>query len=144
MNDIRLAIVEEAKTWLGTPYHHQAQVKGAGVDCVQILIAVYNKVLGIEPPDIGYYAPDWMLHREEERYLGGLKKYAVQVNAPLAGDIVMYKFGRCFSHSGIVVDWPLIIHAHRNDNCCYAEATGGTLHGRDMLFYSFIAAGGEK
>lgn len=28
------AIVAEARTWLGTPFHHQGRVKGAGVDCV--------------------------------------------------------------------------------------------------------------
>ena len=33
----------EALTWLGTPYHHQGRVKGVGVDCGQILIAIYEK-----------------------------------------------------------------------------------------------------
>lgn len=135
---LRESIVDEAKTWLGTPYHHQAHIKGAGVDCVQILIEVYHAALGITKPDLGYYAPDWMLHREEERYLAGLEDFATPVDIPQAGDVVIYKFGRCFSHSGIVVRWPLIIHAHRDDNCCYADGLQGVLAGREMKFYTFI------
>ena len=42
--DLRQRIVEEARSWLGTPYHHQAMVKGAGVDCAMILVAVYRAV----------------------------------------------------------------------------------------------------
>ena len=38
----RQAVVAEALTWLGTPYHHRARVKGAGVDCGQLLAAVFE------------------------------------------------------------------------------------------------------
>ena len=31
----RLAVVAEAESWLGTPYHHEARIKGHGVDCVE-------------------------------------------------------------------------------------------------------------
>jgi NlpC/P60 family putative phage cell wall peptidase len=30
--------IAEARTWIGTPYHHQARVKGVGVDCVGLVI----------------------------------------------------------------------------------------------------------
>lgn len=30
----RDAIVAEARTWIGTPWRHQARVKGVGVDCI--------------------------------------------------------------------------------------------------------------
>jgi cell wall-associated NlpC family hydrolase len=32
-NSIRAAVVAEARSWLGTPFHHQGRVKAAGVDC---------------------------------------------------------------------------------------------------------------
>lgn len=133
----RQAVVAEAHTWLRTPYHPHARVKGAGVDCVQILIAVYSAVGVIAEFDTGHYAPDWMLHHSEELYLNGMEKYAHRVDAPLPGDVVMYKFGRCVSHGGIVVEWPLIIHAHMNDrqvNLC--EGDKGVLSGRLYGFYS--------
>ena len=31
---LRAAVVTEAKTWIGTPFHHAARVRGAGVDCL--------------------------------------------------------------------------------------------------------------
>ena len=56
---------------------------------------------------------DWHLHRGEERYLGFLLARAREVAAPLAGDVILFKYGRCFSHGGIVtrVDPLTIVHA---------------------------------
>ncbi len=144
MNELREKIIEEAKTWIGTPYHHQAAVKGHGVDCAQILIEVYQAVGLAQRPDVGYYPSDWMLHRSEEIYLWWLNKFCTEIDQVDAkpGDIVMFKFGRCFSHSGIIVDAPLIIHAQREDNCGYANIGQGVLEGREMKFYTFF--GGEK
>ncbi|WP_436904878.1 hypothetical protein [Acinetobacter johnsonii] len=34
--------VQEALTWLGTPYHHQGRVKDVGVDCGTLLCEVYE------------------------------------------------------------------------------------------------------
>ena len=63
--DIRQAIIVEAESWINTPYHHNQQLKGAGVDCGQILVAVYSK-FGFIPEDykIGYYPPDFALHKD--------------------------------------------------------------------------------
>lgn len=36
----RAEVVEIARTWLATPYRHQASVKGLGVDCVGFLVGV--------------------------------------------------------------------------------------------------------
>ena len=113
--EARAAIVAEARTWLGTPYHHAARVKGAGVDCAQILVEVYSAAGLIERFDPGYYPPDWMLHRDEERYLATVTRFAHPVVEPLPGDVVVYRFGRCVSHGAIVVDWPTIIHAYAPD-----------------------------
>ena len=36
-------VVKEAYSWIGTPYHHQAMIKGVGVDCALILLAVFRE-----------------------------------------------------------------------------------------------------
>jgi NlpC/P60 family putative phage cell wall peptidase len=112
----RAAVVAEARTWLGTPYHHEARVKGAGVDCAQLLIGVYAAVGLIKPPKIAHYPPDWHLHRSAERYLAIVLDHARELDAaaeaPGAGDVVLWRFGRCFSHGAIVVAWPVVIHAY--------------------------------
>ncbi len=108
----RAAVIAEAKTWVGTPYHHAGQVKGAGVDCLTLLACVYANAGVIDRPTIPYYTRDWYLHREEELYLGGVMQFCDQVEELLPADIAVWKIGRCYSHGAIVVDWPLIIHAH--------------------------------
>ena len=100
-------IIAEAYSWLGTPYHPHARVKGSGVDCATFLLEVY----GITE-DIGYYSPERHFHSSEEQYLGWLKKFGREVKKPKAGDVAVFKIGRCFSHGSIVVDDKTIIHSH--------------------------------
>lgn len=116
-DDMRSAIVAEAMTWLRTPWHHAARVKGAGVDCGQFLIAVFAGVGLIEEFDTEHYPMDWHLHRDERRFLDLLLQYADPVETPKAGDIAMLRYGRHAAHGSIVVSLdPLtIIHAWRDE-----------------------------
>lgn len=133
----RAAVVVEAMTWVRTPYHHSARVKGAGVDCVQILIAVYSAVGLIGEVSTGEYVSDWMLHRDEEKYLNNLLQYAHPVDTPKPGDIAMFKYGRTISHGSIIIEWPMIIHAFRNEHMVtISDASKGDLEHRLHGFYS--------
>jgi len=40
------AIVSEAREWLGTPWQHQASLKGVACDCVGLVRGVYTEVTG--------------------------------------------------------------------------------------------------
>lgn len=136
--ELRQRVIDEAESWLRTPYHHAAAVKGVGVDCAQILIEVYAAVGVAEKFTTDHYPSDWMLHRSEERYLANVERFCVQVSKPQMGDIALFRYGRCYSHSGIVVQWPRLIHAQREDGCCYADASMGDLLGREVKFFSFF------
>ena len=111
----RAAVVAEARTWIGTPYHHAADVKGrqGGVDCAMLLVRVYCDLGLVEKFDPRPYTRDWMLHRDEERYLGFLLARAELVEAPGPGDVILFRVGRCYAHGGIVTKTePLtIVHA---------------------------------
>lgn len=126
----RAAVIEEARAWLKTPYHHQGFVKGSGVDCAFLLVEVYHACGLIPKIDPRPYPPDWHFHRDEERYLKWVEKYACPVTAPQPGDVVLYKFGRCVSHGAIVVEWPTIIHAALHEGCLLGEGDQGRLAGR--------------
>jgi len=106
MNDFeaqqRAAIVAEAQSWLKTPYHHAADVRGAGVDCGMLLVRVFVDAGLCAPFDPRPYPPDWMLHRSEERYLGFIFDRTKEVLRPRPGDVMIFKYGRCYSHGGIV------------------------------------------
>ncbi len=121
-------VVEIARTWLGTPYHHAACVKGAGVDCLMLVCTVYEEA-GLIPHIVpGYYPMDWHLHRSEELYLAGIEQYCDRVEGDiLPGDIALYRFARCASHAAIVTAWPEIIHAHRGEGVVLAHGLMGVL-----------------
>jgi len=130
-------IVTEATTWLGTPYHHHARVKGAGVDCAQLLYAVFVDALGLAPSfEIDAYPADWMMHRSEERFLSYIVEHAREVKKPQAGDIALFKWGRCFAHGAIVVNWPTVIHADINaGRVSMDDADQGRFAGREVKFF---------
>jgi NlpC/P60 family putative phage cell wall peptidase len=113
MSAKRAAVVAEAESWLGTPYHHMARLKGVGCDCLTLLAAVYEAAGVVPVIEIPFYPPDWHLHRGVERYMDGLLAYAHEVDAPAPGDVALFRFGRCFSHGAIVVEWPRICLACR-------------------------------
>ena len=122
----RQRLLDVAQTWLGTPWHHEARIKGAGVDCLQILIAVYHEAGLIDDIHPDSYSPDWHLHRDEPRYLQGLLAYCDPVDAPLPGDIVMFQYGRHAAHGGIVLDWPTILHAWRDQRMVVTSDVSNT------------------
>jgi cell wall-associated NlpC family hydrolase len=112
----RAEIVRWAKTWLGTPYHHRAALKGAGADCAMFPVAVY-KECGVLPAEYGPpdYSSQWHLHRSDELYLKEIEKFCQQVSPsrkPQPADFVVVHFGRTFSHGAIVVEWPIVIHSY--------------------------------
>lgn len=129
-------VIREAKTWLGTPFHHHAMVKGAGVDCAHFLIGVYSAVGLIDPMDVEGYPPDWHLHRGEERFLDHIKRHADKVAVPEPGDVAMFRFGRCASHGAIVIEWPRIIHAYIRQGVVIATAHDPELRGRVDSFWA--------
>ena len=117
-----------ARSWLGTPYHHMGRIKGVGVDCAMFPLEVYREAGLIGDVEIPFYPQDWMLHRSEEIYLRIVQQHAAETEPAAtgsptrpgvgvdgvkvaAGDFVLYRFGRCWSHGAIVLEWPLIIHA---------------------------------
>lgn len=110
--ETRAAIVAEALSWEGTPYQSRAKVKGVGVDCAMLPAAVYAAV-GLIPPLSPEYPPDWMLHRDEERFLSFVTPHAREIGEDEAGpgDLVIWRFGRTYSHSAIIIDAPVVLHA---------------------------------
>lgn len=121
--DLRLRVVAEAKSWIGTPYVSNGAIKGkrGGTDCAMLLVAVYANV-GFIPKEFDPrpYAPYWHVHQGEERYLGGILQFVSEVpgpldRAPLPGDVILFQIGKLFAHGAIITDWPNVIHAIGND-----------------------------
>jgi cell wall-associated NlpC family hydrolase len=106
------AVVVEARSWLNTPWHHMARVKGHGVDCAMFLAEVYERAGLVPHLEPEYYPQQWYLHRSEEVFLQWVEKFASGVDDPQPGDVALYNYGRCVSHGAIIVEWPnAVIHA---------------------------------
>ena len=124
----RARVVTEARRWIGTPYHPAADVLGAGVDCGMLIVRVFVDTGVVPPFDPRPYPPDWHLHRGEERYLGFVFDRAREV--PLAdaapGDVIVFRYGRCHAHGGIVTGTrPLtLVHAFSPAHAVIEEALG--------------------
>jgi len=126
-------------TWLRTPWMHRGRVKGVGVDCAQFVIKAYADAGVIADFDTGEYPRDWHIHRDEERFLTFVPRFAREIELAQIGpgDLVLCKIGRVFSHGVIVVDWPLGIHAAVNEGCvtlCDLEHDVGLIGGPRKYF----------
>ena len=132
----RQRVVAEAKTWLRTPYHHMGRIKGGGTDCLMLLAEVYEAAGVIRHVDVPFYPPDWNLHRDAERYIQGLMRYAHEIGGPpRSGDVAVFRFGRCFAHGAIVVSWPRLIHAWCDAGVVFVDGGQPPLIGRQVRFF---------
>jgi cell wall-associated NlpC family hydrolase len=137
MSKQRGAVVAEALTWLNTPYHHAARIKGAGVDCAMLPAEVYRAVGLIPDFAVAHYPPDWHLHRDAERYLDIVTRHAREVPATTGpGDFVLYRWGRCFAHGAIVIAWPQIVHAVAHVGVVLDHGDAGRLADRPRRFFT--------
>lgn len=107
----RTAIVTEALSWEGTPWHHHQCVKGVGVDCVQFLYGVGRAVGFIDPsftiPNYEPLARGSFLVRQLNQWLEPLEQGATI----LPGDVMLFTVGGLDTHVGIVIDNYCFIHA---------------------------------
>lgn len=108
-------IVAEAKTWVGTPYHHQACVKGVGVDCAMLVYGVAT-ACGLELLNIPTnYSTQWNIHNEDPWLIRVLEQYGceqIPVEQTKPGDILCFWVGKTFGHLGIMVSDTTFVHAY--------------------------------
>ena len=132
----RQAVVAEALSWERTPYHPHGRVKGVGVDCAMFPAEVYAAAGIIAPIEPQEYPVDWHMHRDQERFLSAVLAHARPTENMHPGNLVLYRWGRTFAHSGIIVAWPTIIHAMMHEGVCRADGTAGELANRRRLCFT--------
>lgn len=115
----RTEILAVARGWIGTPYHHQAAVRGAGCDCLGLIRGVYAEVYGIEPEKPPPYTPEWGEAGTVELMLEAARRHMTEV--PLAsvqpGDVLIFRLrdGMIAKHAAIVSENDRMIHAQSRD-----------------------------
>lgn len=98
------AIVAAARCWIGTPYVHQASVRGAGCDCLGLLRGIWREVLGPEPEAIPAYSMDWSEPQGDEALMRAglrhMRRKPRDEEAP--GDVLLFRMrdGAVAKHLG--------------------------------------------
>ncbi len=110
-------VAELARGWIGTPYRHQASVKGAGADCLGLLRGVWREVYGAEPEAVPAYTPDWSEPQGEERLWAAALRHLLVQHEAAVGDLLLFRMraGGVAKHLGIagrIGPTPTFIHAY--------------------------------
>ncbi|RZJ46613.1 MAG: peptidase P60 [Brevundimonas sp.] len=86
-------VLAVARGWLGTPYRHQASVRGEGADCLGLVRGVWREVMGAEPEALPAYGPDWAEAGGEERLLAAARRWLVEIptTRAVAGDVLLFR-----------------------------------------------------
>lgn len=109
---MRGKVVDEALTWLGTPYAYARCDKNEGTDCSGMVMSVFETVAG------------WKLPRNSAKqaaFCKPLKKENVRV-----GDLAFFATGKDpdrISHVGIMIDGESFIHASTSKGVVVSKIT---------------------
>jgi NlpC/P60 family putative phage cell wall peptidase len=107
-------IVTLARSWIGTPYVHQASVKGAGCDCLGLLRGVWRELNGAEPEPPPPYTPDWAEATGQETLYMACTRHLTEIDpgALAPGDVALFRMtaGGPAKHCGIVAGHRLVPH----------------------------------
>jgi len=112
----RSAILAEAHAWIGTPYMHQASVKGAGCDCLGLVRGVWRGCIGAEPQQTPPYTPDWAEREGGETLLAAAHAHMIARSRDDAapGDVLLFRMDARapIKHAAILDEGEAIVHAY--------------------------------
>jgi NlpC/P60 family putative phage cell wall peptidase len=98
-------ILTEARSWIGTPYRHQASVKGAGADCLGLLRGLWRALHGAEPQAVPPYTEDWAEPGHAEVLLAAADRWLVRKPLEVAApaDVLLFRMrdGSIAKHLGV-------------------------------------------
>ncbi|XUY27529.1 NlpC/P60 family protein [Agrobacterium sp. rho-8.1] len=117
MSDIGERVLVMADSWIGTPYRHQACLKGIGCDCLGLVRGLWRELYGDEPELPPPYARDWAERGGEDRLLAAALRHFLPVASmanALPGDMLLFRWRPDFAakHVGILADADHFIHAY--------------------------------
>ena len=123
--DIGVAALGEARLWLGTPYRHQASLRGVSCDCLGLLRGVWRGLYGAEPEPVPPYAATWAESAPPgtDPLTAAAMRHLVPVagSVPRPGDVLLFAFRSHLParHCAIATGDGAMIHAH--DHAAVAE-----------------------
>jgi NlpC/P60 family putative phage cell wall peptidase len=109
-------VIAAARSWLGTPYHDQASLRGVGCDCLGLARGVWREVVGDEPFPIPPYSRDWGETGPREVLADGARTMMLEITVADAkpGALVLFRMAprAIAKHVGILTAPDHFIHAY--------------------------------
>lgn len=135
----RSQVVEEARSFVNTPFHHQGRTKGVGVDCAGLIVLVGRgcgfKIEDAEPLNYSRY-PFWSL-----RLLDALHKNLRPISLVEAreGSVVWFWIARptLGQHLGILTSDGRMIHAWEQAGKVIESSYGPYWRERELEAFDF-------
>lgn len=134
----RADVVAQARLWIGTPFHHQARLRGVGADCDGIVIGV-SRDLGLVAPD--FDVPPYSRTPDGVSLMAHCTEHMRKLSSDEAmqpGHVVVVDFASHPHHMGIVADY-------RNGglSMIHASSRSGRVEEVRLMFHDrmrFVAA----
>jgi NlpC/P60 family putative phage cell wall peptidase len=108
-------VVAASRDWIGTPYHDQASVRGAGCDCLGLVRGVWREVVGSEPFALPAYSRGWGEVGHRELMLEGARSVMIEIAVPemVPGALLIFRIRprSVAKHCGILSGASAFIHA---------------------------------
>jgi NlpC/P60 family putative phage cell wall peptidase len=131
-------IIAAARSWCGTPYRHQASLKGAGCDCLGLIRGVWRDIYGEEPEQPPPYSADWAESNPAEALADAARRHMAEVDIAEfgAGDLLLFRWSPWLpaKHAAIAIDRTRMIHAQDGVRVCEVPLSAWWL---DRVAYAF-------
>ena len=114
MTAFRQEIVAEARAWIGTPYRHQASLRGVGCDCLGLVRGIWRALHGAEPEAPGPY-PANPVDPADDALERAARRHLIPVpGAVEPGDVLLFRWrdGEAARHCAVATGPDAMVHAH--------------------------------
>lgn len=111
---------DRAREWVGVVYQHRGTTR-RGCDCTGLLVGIAQELGLLKNYKLRSYSFDWNLHAGAGNYIvEELKRYSNEIpkSETRVGDILIFRFGKCLAHAGILVAKGLFVHSIAKAKVC--------------------------
>lgn len=110
----RSDVLTIARSWVGTPYRHQASCKGVGADCLGLLRGIWSELYGQDPGRMPPYQPDWYDVDKDDQMLRKAEEMLIEIpnEKALPGHVHLFRMRphHAAKHCGVRSEDGKMIH----------------------------------
>ena len=84
-------VAQQARGWIGTPFVHGASLRGAGADCLGLVLGLWRDMHGPLPCAVPPYGPAWPATDQGAALLAALRTHLAPALTPQDGDVLVFR-----------------------------------------------------